>query len=291
MGLTYQTELGFYTLCDKPTQAELDDYYAQKYFQQLKSKTYSVSYSDQELNLFAQKLEQRYAAICEQRDTTAYERFLDVGCGEGFALSFFEQRGYQVKGLDYSSAGIKQHHPELLDKLVEGDVFKSLQNELELKNKYEIIWLQNVLEHVLEPVDLLEDLKGLLSKNGVLVITVPNDFSELQTYALNNSYVDSEYWVAIPDHISYFNTLNINEIIEKTGWKMLDKLADFPIDWFIFNNHSNYIKNKSVGKEGHFARLTIESLISKNGSDKANAFYRSLADLGMGRNTTVIVGL
>ncbi|MFA6700380.1 MAG: methyltransferase domain-containing protein, partial [Thiomicrospira sp.] len=140
MNATYQTELDFYTLCDKPSQADLDEYYAQKYFQESKSKAYAAHYTEQELRLFRQKLEQRYAAICACQDTGAYQRFLDVGCGEGFALAFFAERGYQVKGLDYSRAGIEQHHPQLLEHLVEGDVFASLQAEIAAGQTYDIIW-------------------------------------------------------------------------------------------------------------------------------------------------------
>jgi 2-polyprenyl-3-methyl-5-hydroxy-6-metoxy-1,4-benzoquinol methylase len=180
MSWLQQTELDFYTLSDKPSQADLDEYYAQKYFQESKSKAYATSYNEQELRLFEQKLAQRFAAICGQQDTSSYNRFLDVGCGEGFALSFFVQHGYQVKGLDFSCAGMVQHHPQLLDKLVEGTVFKSLQEEIAGEQQYDIIWL----EHVLQPIELLDQLKSLLSPGGVLVVTVPNDFSSLQQRAL-----------------------------------------------------------------------------------------------------------
>lgn len=51
MSATYQTELDFYSMTDKPSQLELDNYYAQKYFQESKSKAYAASYSEQELRL------------------------------------------------------------------------------------------------------------------------------------------------------------------------------------------------------------------------------------------------
>lgn len=289
MDCTRKTELDFYTLCDKPSQAALDEYYAQKYFQESKSKAYATTYSEQELRLFEQKLKQRYAAICEQRDTTTYRRFLDVGCGEGFALAFFEQGGYEVRGLDYSRAGMAQHHPQLLDKLIEGDVFKSLQDEIAGGQQYDIVWLQNVLEHVLEPIELLQQLKSLVSPDGVLVVSVPNDFSALQQRAFDEGLVDRKFWVAVPDHISYFDTHGIDRVIAHTGWHLLDKLGDFPIDWFLFHQHTNYVQNPQVGKSAHQARMALEDLIDDNTSEAVNAFYRALANIGMGRSVTVIL--
>lgn len=289
MSATYQTELNFYSMTDKPSQSELDTYYAQKYFQESKSKAYATRYTEQELRLFRQKLEQRYAAICACQDTSTYRRFLDVGCGEGFALQFFADGGYQVRGLDYSRAGVEQHHPQLLDQLVEGDVFASLQAEIAAGHTYDIIWLQHVLEHVLDPISLLRQLKSLVAPGGVLVVTVPNDFSALQQKALDDGRIDRPFWIVVPDHISYFNTQSIDEVVAHTGWRLLDKMTDFPIDWFLFHQHTNYVQNPTLGKPAHHARMALEDLIADNPAEAVNAFYRALAKIGMGRSVTVIL--
>ena len=40
----------------------------------------------------------------------------------------------------------------------------------------DIIHLGNVIEHVLNPEDLLKKIKNILSSNGILICTFPNDF-------------------------------------------------------------------------------------------------------------------
>jgi 2-polyprenyl-3-methyl-5-hydroxy-6-metoxy-1,4-benzoquinol methylase len=284
----YHPDLDFYSLAHKPSQQELNEYYAKKYYQE--EMVYEKHYSENELCLFKQKIEQRHAAIKACRDIKNDCRFLDVGCGEGFALQYFFDLDFQVKGLDFSEFGIEQHHPDRLDTFVAGDIFHSLDKEIESGNQYDIVWLQNVLEHVLEPFDLLHKLKRLVAPSGCLVVTVPNDFSELQSCALEQGILKTPFWVAVPDHIHYFNVRSIQKIFEHTGWSMLDKLADFPIDWFLFNQAANYINNPAVGAAAHGARLMLENLMmQKNSTEQINAFYRSLANVGMGRNVTIIV--
>ena len=82
-------------------------------------------------------------------------------------------------------------------------------------NIYDIIYLQNVLEHVISPIDLLRDLHSILSMNGVIVLTVPNDFSVIQKEAIRRNHIDNEFWIGFPDHLSYF---------DKNGDKEEDKL-------------------------------------------------------------------
>ena len=46
--------------------------------------------------------------------------------------------------------------------------------------------------------------KELLSPGGIICIQVPNDFNQLQLLALKK-VTKKEWWVAIPDHINYFD--------------------------------------------------------------------------------------
>jgi 2-polyprenyl-3-methyl-5-hydroxy-6-metoxy-1,4-benzoquinol methylase len=214
---------------------------------------------------------------------------LDVGCGEGFTLSFFKNLNWEVKGFDFNSHGLEAQNPDCLGYIVTGDIFSLLESEISSNQKYEIIWLQNVLEHVLEPISLLKKLHVLMSPNGITVISVPNDFSTLQQKALEHGHINQKFWVALPDHLSYFNYNSLFKVVEATGWNCLEILADFPIDWFLFNPHTNYIRDKNVGKAAHSTRVELENLIHTQSADKVNIFYAALARLGFGRNLTAFI--
>ncbi len=173
-----------------------------------------------------------------------------------------------------------------MDKLVTGDVFSLLEEEIASGASYDVVWLQNILEHVLDPVSLLKSLRKLVSPEGLAVVTVPNDCSVTQQELMNMKYITSPYWIAPPDHLSYFDYKSLINIGEFTGWNCKDIHGDFPVEWFLFHPGSNYINDKSFGKDVHKARVQIENLISQQPIECVNEFWHSIARVGMGRCIT-----
>ena len=281
-------KLGYYEIKKKPTLAELQDYYAKKYYQESSSKSYKLNYTKDEIEYFRIRNERYYLAAKNIRKIDK-GNYLDVGCGEGFGLKFFKERGYKVKGLDFSSSGVSKQNPDCLDDLVTGDLFDLLRIEIESKNTFDIICLNNVLEHVIDPIDLLNALHRIIASNGVLIITVPNDFSIIQKEALRRGHIDKDFWVALPDHLSYFDKNSLVKICNETGFTVRDLLGDFPIDWYLYHQGSNFIKDKSLGKNAHNARIQLECLISSQSVDDMLNFWRSMATIGSGRNLTIFL--
>ena len=290
---------GYKVYEEPPSQEELNEYYQKNYYQNRQNtSTYQVTYSSNERiqrNLRIQLLSDfiEYNWIKKSTNITLPQsstgRFLDVGCGEGYVLKHFNNLGWEIKGLDFSTHGLQVNNPELEPFIIQGDVYKVLK---ELKGggfKFDVIFLGNILEHVLDAIILLDLLNGLLDDDALLVITVPNDYSDLQEYLIKNNYVSDEYWLTYPDHLNYFNFENISKLLSNLKLPVIDHYCDFPIEWFLLNSHSNYASDKSKGKEAHNARVVLDSLInvSKNKEAKMN-FWRSLGALGMGRTITTI---
>lgn len=284
---TKKNQLGFTEISNKPSLLELEKYYEQKYYQQGLG-SYEVEYSKNELLYIKNKIKQK-GYILSKFIQLDGKKLLDVGCGEGFVLQHFKDLGCNVKGIDFSSDGINRHNPSVAKYFKKGNIFDLLENEFRLNQTYDIVWLQNVLEHVIDPLDLMSSLKRLVSKLGILVVTIPNDFSKIQDYLYKSDLVNSKYWVAPPDHLSYFNSENIKKVLKKTGWHLCDLTGDFPIEWFLVNEHSNYINNKMKGKAAHMARIEVENLISESDPEKVLEFWRALANLGMTRNITLFL--
>jgi len=284
----YLNIFGFYTLLDLPTEADLQKYYAEKYYQQpTASHSYALKYADEEIDYLINKIDQKYSIIHHKIDKKEGKRnFLDIGCGEGFALAYFKKQGWEVIGLDYSSYGCMQQNPNCLPDLIEGNIYANLDSLAEKDMKFSCIWLDNVLEHVLDPFELLLKCKKLSDKNTILVVEVPNDFSNVQQHLYKTKIISNNYWVVRPDHVSYFNKDGLKNLSIAAGWHCFDLISDYPIDLNLFNPLTNYIENRSVGKSCHNERIAIENHLHKLSVEKVNNLYRAMANLDLGRSIT-----
>lgn len=282
--------LGYWEIEKKPTPEELQEYYADKYYQEAKG-SYELEYSSDEVSYFTAKIEQRWAVLQRYLATSSSgpPRILDVGCGEGYVLAFFRAQGWSIKGLDFSSAGVSANNAACLDALVTGDLFALLETEIETGETYQVVWLQNVLEHVLDPLALLVSLRRVIAPGGVAVVTVPNDCSVIQRAALSSRYIDNAFWVTPPDHLAYFDHESLANTASHAGWQCMEMLGDFPVDWFLFHPGSNYVRDRSAGKAAHRARVQIENLIHAQSIDDVIRFWAAAAKIGMGRDITAIL--
>lgn len=281
--------LGYLEAVVKPTPEALRSYYAERYYQH-ENGNYRRNYSKLELLYIENKLAQKAELIRELCPSTpSGSKMLDVGCGEGWALSYFRKQGWKVRGLDYSSAGLSAMNPDCLDALQTGDLISLLNAQIESGESYQLVWLTNVLEHVPDPASLLLQLRRLIKKDGILVVTVPNDFSALQKHLIDQNFIDHPFWIALPDHLSYFDYESLKTIAQATGWLSTTILADFPIDWFLLHSGANYLRDPSCGSEAHRARVECENLLSMQPKDKINRFYSAMAEIGMGRNITAFL--
>ena len=167
-------ELGFLEVIEKPSPEALAEYYENNYYQN-EAASYRKVYSQLENDVIKMRVAQRAAEVFAVTDMESIGSMLDVGCGEGFVISHFLSLGWHVEGIDYSSAGVDQINPHCSAFVQQGDIFRILYSKITSGDKYDLVWLGNVLEHVLDPIGLLRSLKQIVNDKGLLVVTVPND--------------------------------------------------------------------------------------------------------------------
>lgn len=287
-----KNSLGYFEVAVKPDPAELKAYYAEKYYQTAQG-SYETVYTSEEKDYFGNKIEQKliatYPYLTLPSNFDEKPRFLDVGAGEGWALSHLTAKGWECLGLDYSDHGCRSQNLHVAEKLMVGDIYDQLDKLVDQRKKFHLILLDNVLEHVIDPLALLNQLSRLLEDGGCLVVEVPNDFSKLQQHLIEEECVESEYWVALPDHLSYFSPEGLESLAKAAGWSVKSMMTDYPIELFLLNEHANYVKDRSVGKAAHSARVAAENFFHKISPEKTVVLYQSLAELGIGRTITAVM--
>ena len=100
---------------------------------------------------------------------------LDIGSGIGQFLNF-AKNDFKVEGTEISGSAIKIAKEKYNLNLKKGQV-----EDIDFNGqKFDIITLFHVLEHVTNPSRLIERCYNLLNKQGVLVIAVPNDINSFK---------------------------------------------------------------------------------------------------------------
>ena len=278
---------GFWELDPKPSKEQLAAFYQKQYFD---SKNFEVKYDDEEY--FHKQLpyieaETVFLGYQGSHTTNQKYRMLDVGCGEGFCLSYFHKKNWDVFGTDYSRDGISRHFPQLAEKVQTGDTEEILASFHNQGLQFDLIILNNVLEHLLEPLAALKALRKLVKPGGTVRAQVPNDYSALQLKALELGCINREFWVAPHEHMSYFERDSLLRSFKECGFSSVEPLADYPIDFNIMNPDTNYVMDSSKGKNCHRERIRIENLLAKRSPSDLVAFRRGCGQAGLGRNIIV----
>lgn len=280
---------GYVQAVPRPKQEELDAFYRDIYYREGVTATYHASYSDDEIKQKRLRADCVVELLAQNCTTKKIPDFLEVGCGEGFVLSSAVAKGWNVSGVDYQSAPVLAFNPTTVPLVAATDPNVYLNDLIERSVRKDVLVLQNVLEHVLHPEQLLRKLLRLLNDDGCLLVQVPNDFSDLQALANQQGRIGRDYWFLPPQHLNYFNEKNLPEVAKSCGFDLVDGISDFPIEMYLWGSADNYVTEKSNGKFAHQARVSLDLFFSRNGLDKYLQFYRAAFQIGVGRNICAVL--
>ena len=141
-------------------------------------------------------------------------KVLDIGCGEGKIRNLLQNCDY------YGIDGQK----ELIDFLIKHDV-KAKTIDLNKEGlpfegeKFDYILMLDILEHVVNPKNLLNQAKSKL-KGGRIIITLPNDYHILNKlrFLFNKHLTENPF--APYGHLHYFPIKSGEEFLKKAFlWK------------------------------------------------------------------------
>jgi len=205
-------------------------------------------------------------------------RILDIGSGPGFFLLTGKERGWDVRGIEPSTAAA-EHARSLGVEVTSGFFSREAAREL---GTFDVIHMSEVLEHIPEPHELIAAAEETLNPGGLIYVMVPNDYSPFQQI-LREARGFEPWWVAPPHHINYFNRNSLGRLLEGHGFEVLDTESTFPIDVFLLMGE-NYVGNDEVGRLCHAMRKSFEqTLWDADARDLKRDLYEAFAALGLGR--------
>ncbi|ERT07080.1 methyltransferase domain protein [Lyngbya aestuarii BL J] len=210
------------TLHPLPTQYEevedfykIDDYYTHSDQFQKKDNQKPRTFLEKLLVHIAWKLDQgtEITASLLEKYIPHQGTICDIGCGSGRLLSTCQKLGYQVYGLepDAEAKTVAVSKGLQVKQGIAEDLSKHFQEQF-----FDGIVMTHVLEHCLDPISALANIKKALKPKGIFICEVPN-----------NDCIGARWtgasWshLGVLSHLHFFTENSLASCIEKAGFQVL----------------------------------------------------------------------
>ena len=155
-----------------------------------------------------------------------HQSVLEIGASRGNTLLKLKTEGYarEVVGLDlFAFEGSNQQHPAI-DRFIVADIEKT---ELDLPaSHFDVLIFADVLEHLVNPWEILSKMLHYLRPGGMVIISVPNirEITSLRRIAFEGSFrYDPLGGIFDTTHLRFFCRRDLINMIEGTGSLTLEK--------------------------------------------------------------------
>jgi len=188
---------------------------------------------------------------------------LDYGCGTGAFVSECWQNGWKAFGLEPDKGARKIAFESGLNVSESKEILDQKTSDL----KFNAITLWHVLEHVTDLDETLNYFKTKLSREGVLIIAVPNHKSyDAEHY--------KEHWAAydVPRHLYHFEQSTIQTLMRGYGFSLVE-MHPMKFDSFYVSMLSEKYKTGSIQYFSAFVNGLKSNLKSKGPGDYSSVIY------------------
>ena len=134
------------------------------------------------------------------------KKLLDIGCGEGAFLLAARRTGWQVWGTELEPAAARAQDLPVAASL----------GELADAAPYDCVTFWHSLEHMPDPVKVIDDAVSLLKPGGSVMIAVP-DAAGWQAAAFGESWLHLD----VPRHLYHFSQVSLERLLKSSGLKTI----------------------------------------------------------------------
>jgi len=145
---------------------------------------------------------------------------LEIGCGRAGFAALLKQRGaVQVTAIEAHAESAALARPRV-DRLLDLPIEQALP--LLAGEQFDCIVLNDVLEHLVDPWQVLRDLRGVLAPDGRLVASLPNVryLPVFKDYVLRGQWQYQKDGVLDRTHLRFFSCTAMRELFESSGLEM-----------------------------------------------------------------------
>lgn len=147
-------------------------------------------------------------------------RLLEIGCNEGRNLGFYQRSGFTAEGQEINPVAVEAARSSGFT-VHEGGI-----ESVGPDHGFDVVVLSQVLEHALDPGDMLRQAHRLLAPGGEVWISCPNIDSW-------SARLFGRYWINwhVPFHITHFDPRTLARTAEAAGFVVQEQSQDTPALW------------------------------------------------------------
>ena len=143
--------------------------------------------------------------------------FFEVGCGMGYFLDYVRQQGYRVSGIEYAELGTR-----ICREKFGLDVQRAAFEDYALQeSRYDVVFMGDVLEHLLDPQAMLEKTNRMLRPAGIVAVEVPSMFNSIVGRLAVTGYriLRTRKKMPMPPyHVNEFTPRTLKRIMDEAGF-------------------------------------------------------------------------
>lgn len=151
---------------------------------------------------------------------------LDIGCSHGEFLINFGNESMGITNKDHQVEYGKEKNLNI--------VFGDIESEsCPINKRFDVIFANNLLEHLYSPHNFLENIKKYLKQDGILILGVPCA-PKLSTLLFLKKFRGS----MAGTHINFFTRYTLKKTVERSGWRPITVRG-----FHFYNNKIDYLLN------------------------------------------------
>lgn len=214
----------------RPADIELGDYYkSEEYISHSNTSKSLIAFMYKIVRTFTLGQKERYIRKFVSRGT-----ILDFGCGTGHFLHYCKSKGWKGLGYEPDQSAAEFARSRGLT------VYSNDSGLLFDNQKFDIITLWHVLEHLPDLKGTISSLAKSLQTNGFLIVAVPNP----ESY---DAKIYEKYWAAydLPRHLYHFNSSNLKQLFKEFNFELMQTKAMYFDSFYVSMLSEKYKNGKS----------------------------------------------
>lgn len=200
-------------------------------------------------------------------------RILEVGCSNGSFLSklrkYIEERQIKKKieyvGVDTNENAINSNTDDKVTLIA--STIEDFLDKTELK--FDIVWHTELVEHIIDPFTLFQNLYKVMNFGAYMIFTTPNDYSlEMKVLSYNVPRVLACN-IFPPMHLNAFSTINVSHFAMRNNFCVEEITTPGFFDVEILEMEKEYLQDdllKKITDMSEDEKELLQNMISKAGA-------------------------